>query len=47
MVFAPAEMKGILALQPGTFRYKGEVYPDEIPQFGLVAEEVERLLVTS
>ena len=26
-----------------TFRYKGEVDPDEIPQFGLVAEEVEKV----
>jgi len=43
MIFAPAEMKAILALQPVTFRYKEEVDPDEIPQFGLVAEEVEKV----
>jgi hypothetical protein len=36
-------MKAILALQPVTFRYNGEVDPDEIPQFGLVAEEVEKV----
>ena len=32
----------ILALKPVTFRYKEELDPDGIPQFGLVAEEVEK-----
>ena len=32
----------ILALKPVTFRYKKELDPDGIPQFGLVAEEVEK-----
>jgi uncharacterized coiled-coil protein SlyX len=33
----------ILALQPVTFRYKQELDPGGIPQFGLVAEEVEKV----
>jgi len=33
----------ILALKPVTFRYKQEIDPDGIPQFGLVAEQVERV----
>jgi trimeric autotransporter adhesin len=33
----------ILALKPVTFRYKKEVDPDGAPQFGLVAEEVEKV----
>ena len=33
----------ILALQPVTFRYKKELDPDKIPQFGLIAEQVERV----
>ena len=33
--------EAILALQPVTFRYKQELDPDGIPQFGLVAEQVE------
>jgi hypothetical protein len=33
----------ILALKPVTFRYKHELDPDGIPQFGLVAEEVEQV----
>ena len=32
----------LLALQPVTFRYKPELDPDGIPQFGLVAEQVAR-----
>ena len=32
-----------LALKPVAFRYKEEIDPDKIPQFGLVAEEVERV----
>ena len=34
--------EAILALKPVTFRYKKELDPDGIPQFGLVAEQVER-----
>src|SRR6266481_4867426 len=33
----------ILALKPVTFRYKKELDPKRIPQFGLVAEEVEKV----
>jgi hypothetical protein len=33
----------ILALKPVTFRYKQELDPNGIPQFGLVAEEVEKV----
>jgi hypothetical protein len=33
----------ILALKPVTFRYKKEIDPDRIPQFGLIAEDVEKL----
>jgi Chaperone of endosialidase len=35
--------EAILALEPVTFRYKHELDPDGIPQFGLVAEEVEKV----
>ena len=35
--------EAILALKPVTFRYKKELDPDSIPQFGLVAEEVEKV----
>jgi hypothetical protein len=35
--------KAILALKPVTFRYKHEIDPKGIPQFGLVAEEVEKV----
>src|SRR4029078_12258954 len=35
--------EAILALKPVTFRYKQELDPDGIPQFGLVAEDVERV----
>src|SRR5436853_3261429 len=35
--------EAILALEPVTFRYKHDVDPDGIPQFGLVAEEVEKV----
>ena len=35
--------EGILALKPVTFRYKRDIDPDSIPQFGLVAEEVEKI----
>jgi trimeric autotransporter adhesin len=33
----------ILALKPVTFRYKHELDPESTPQFGLVAEEVEKV----
>jgi hypothetical protein len=33
----------ILALKPVTFRYRHELDPDGIPQFGLVAEDVEKV----
>jgi hypothetical protein len=35
--------EAILALQPVTFRYKRELDPEGIPQFGLVAEQVEKV----
>jgi trimeric autotransporter adhesin len=35
--------ESILALQPVTFRYKKELDPRGIPQFGLVAEQVEKV----
>ena len=35
--------EAILALKPVTFRYKHELDPDSIPQFGLVAEQVEKV----
>src|SRR5439155_16287606 len=34
--------EAILSLQPVTFRYKKELDPKGIPQFGLVAEEVAK-----
>ena len=33
----------LLALRPVTFRYKPEIDPEGSPQFGLVAEEVEKV----
>ena len=35
--------EAILALKPVTFRYKEEIDPEKIPQFGLIAEEVEKV----
>jgi hypothetical protein len=35
--------EAILSLKPVTFRYKHELDPEGIPQFGLVAEEVEKV----
>ena len=35
--------EAILALKPVTFRYKHELDPGGIPQFGLVAEQVEKV----
>jgi hypothetical protein len=37
------ESESILALKPVTFRYKKEIDPQRIPQWGLVAEDVERV----
>jgi uncharacterized coiled-coil protein SlyX len=34
---------GILKLKPVTFRYQKQIDPDGIPQFGLVAEQVEKV----
>jgi Chaperone of endosialidase len=35
--------EAILALKPVTFRYKEELDPAGVPQFGLVAEQVEKV----
>src|SRR5205814_3218174 len=35
--------EAILALKPITFRYKKELDPDAVPQFGLVAEDVAKV----
>ena len=35
--------EAVLALQPVTFRYKPDLDPDGIPQFGLIAEQVEKV----
>jgi len=35
--------EAILALTPVSFHYKHELDPDDIPQFGLVAEQVEKI----
>jgi len=35
--------EAILALKPVAFRYKKEIDPKGIPQFGLVAEEVKKV----
>ncbi|MEO7724626.1 MAG: tail fiber domain-containing protein [Chthoniobacterales bacterium] len=35
--------EAILALKPVTFRYKHELDSEGIPQFGLVAEDVEKV----
>jgi hypothetical protein len=35
--------KAILALKPVTFHYKQELDPDGTPQFGLIAEDVEKV----
>src|SRR5262249_1838215 len=33
----------LFALRPVTFRYKNEIDPEGMPQFGLVAEDVEKV----
>src|SRR5258707_4552700 len=38
-----AACDAILALKTVTFRYKQELDPEGIPQFGLVAEDVEKV----
>jgi hypothetical protein len=35
--------EAILSLKPVTFRYKEELDPDHVPQFGLIAEEVAKV----
>jgi len=35
--------EAVLKLKPVTFRYRKEVDPDSVPQFGLVAEQVEKV----
>src|SRR5437588_5555535 len=35
--------EALLALKPVTFRYKEELDPDGMPQFGLIAEEVAKV----
>ena len=35
--------EAILSLQPVTFRYKQELDPKGVPQFGLIAEQVEKI----
>src|SRR5438309_8259074 len=35
--------EALLALKPVTFHYKADIDPKGIPQFGLVAEEVEKV----
>ena len=43
MKFKPMDKasEAILSLKPVAFRYKQEIDPKSIPQFGLIAEEVE------
>ena len=33
----------VLKLKPVTFRYREEIDPDKVPQFGLIAEDVEKV----
>jgi len=35
--------EAILSLKPVSFRYKTDIDPDRVPQFGLVAEDVEKV----
>ena len=35
--------EALFALKPVIFRYKKEIEPQKIPQFGLIAEEVEKV----
>jgi hypothetical protein len=45
MKFKPMDKasEAILTLKPVAFRYKQEIDPKSIPQFGLIAEEVEKV----
>ena len=43
MVVITANLKGISCGQPVSFRYKCDLDPAGIPQFGLVAEQVEKV----
>src|SRR6266550_8374080 len=45
MKFKPMDKasEAMLSLKPVAFRYKQEIDPKSIPQFGLVAEEVEKV----
>ena len=36
--------EALIALKPVTFRYKKEIDPTGTPQFGLVGEDVERVI---
>jgi hypothetical protein len=38
-----AASEALFSLKPVTFRYKKEIDPQRLPQFGLIAEEVERV----
>ena len=38
-----AASEGLFALKPVTFRYKKEIDSQGIPQFGLIAEDVEKV----
>ncbi len=35
--------EAVLQLEPVTFRYKEDLDPDGVPQFGLIAEQVEKV----
>ena len=35
--------EAVLSLKPVSFRYKHDLYPQAIPQFGLVAEEAAKI----
>src|SRR6266496_1296027 len=37
------ESEAVLALNPVTFRYKKKLDPERVPDFGLTAEEVEKV----
>ena len=39
----PGAFPRIRAFKPVTFRYKENIDPDKVPQFGLIAEDVEKV----
>jgi len=41
--FVNKAREAILALKPVTFRYKPEIDPEKVTQFGLVTEQVEKV----